>query len=413
MNAVEDRLVRKQQTTINKLFYEQVPALGMRNYWHPVASGRQIGRKKPLALTVMGDEVVIMRRNGKLFAVANECPHRGSRLSRGTCEFPGSNTVTCRYHGWTFDLEDGALMAALTDGPDSPILNKQIRVRTYPVEERKGIVWLWMASEEPVPVEEDIPPAMLAAEEVHIVQRHVRGNWRWHVENPGLGHATMLHRDSLYMRFVDMFGFGKNFSAPLMDEGNDGEWLQERMADFGRSAEFEGLGEWPVHRIGEVIPLAEMPPVQGVTTIVSVKVPGIIRITNFPIRNVMYYEWFVQTDEDHYLYFQTCCSYAKTLKEKISFWLRFFAWGRFVGMIRFNNQDLAMIEDSHDYAKRRGFNDPIPSYRPDQFQIAWRRYLLKFGRGFNFPEMDEMEVETAQPEAVVEPDKAEPSTASS
>lgn len=72
-----------------------------------------------------------------------------------------------------------------------------------------------------------------------------------------------------------------------------------------------------------------------------------------------------------------------------------------------------MIEDSHDYAKRRGFNDPIPSYRPDQFQIAWRRYLLKFGRGFNFPEMDEMEVETAQPEAVVEPDKAEPSTASS
>jgi len=392
MNAVDKKMMRNQQATVNQLFYEKIPAMGLRNYWHPVATSGQI-RGKALSLLLMGDRVAIMRRNGKLFAVADECPHRGTRLSRGSCEFPGSNSVTCRYHGWTFDLESGGLVAALTDGPDSPILDKQIRVRTYPVEERQGIVWIWLADEEPVPVEEDIPPAMLAATEVRVVQRHVPGNWRWHVENPGLGHATMLHRDSLYMRFVDMFGFGKNFSAPLMDEGSDGEWLQERMADYGRSGEFPGLGEWPVHRMGEVIPLADMPPVRGVTTIVSVKLPGIIRITNFPIRNVMYYEWFVQTDADHYLYFQTCCSFAKTFKEKVSFWLRFFAWGRFVGMVRFNKQDLAMTEDSHDYAKRHGFNDPTALYRPDGFQIAWRRYLLKQGRGFNFSEMANIDLE--------------------
>ena len=395
---METEQQRRQNGLLNRLYYEHIPALGLRNYWHPVCRGREIGQK-PKAFTLMGDPVAIMRRNGKLFAVANECPHRGAQLAFGTDEFPGKCTVTCRYHGWTFDLADGRLVAALTDGPDSPIVEKNICVRTYPVEERRGIVWIWLANEAPVPVEQDIPAAMLAADSVHVVTRHVRGNWRWHVENPGLGHATMLHRDSLYMRFVDMFGFGKGFSAPLVTEGIDGEWLQELMTGYGRSAEFPGLGEWPVHRFGEVIPLAEMPAVQGVRTIVSAKLPGIIRITNFPIRGVMYYEWFTQTDADHYIYFQTCCSFAENLPQRLSFWLRFFLWGRYVGMVRFNKQDLAMIEHSHDYAKRHNFNDPAPLYRPDQFQIAWRRYLLKRCRGLNLPEMADVELPVASGES--------------
>lgn len=359
MNDTLEKIVRQQASKVNQLHYEHIPEMGLRNYWHPACLASEITEKLK-AMTLMGTPVMLVRRNNKIYATIDECPHRGTRLSKGSCEFPGTNTITCRYHGWTFDVSDGALKAAITDGPDSPILQKTIRIKTFPLEDRHGIAWIWLSDEKPVPVEEDIPQGMRNATRINVVRRTTYGNWRWHVENPGLGHATMLHRDSMYMRFVDMFGFGTGFSAPLMTQGPDGEWLQERIRGYGRSAEFPGLGQWPVHRFGEVIPLAEMPPVQEVSTIVSVRLPGVIRVTNFPIRGAMYYEWFVQIEADHYIYFQVCCGFPQTFIEKMFYNLRFFFWGRFIGMIRFNKQDLAMVEDSHDYAKRKRFNDPAP-----------------------------------------------------
>ena len=392
-SGLHSKQARKEAKEINRLFYEHIPKLGLKNYWHPVCKVSEV-TEKPKPMTLMGERVLLVRRNGKVYSVFDECPHRGTRLSRGTCEFPGTNTITCIYHGWTFDVTDGKLAATLTDGPDSPILEKNIKVRTYPVEERCGIVWIWLAEEEPVAIEDDIPLGIQNATSVDVVQRHVKGNWRWHAENPGLGHATMLHRDSMYMRFVKMFGYAKGLSAPLTDEGEDGEWVQERCEGYDNTGHFPGLGEWPLHRIGEVIPLAEMPPVLGVTTIVSIRLPGIVRITNFPIRGSMYYEWFTQTDEDHYIYFQTCCSQEKSFLKQLWFKTRFHFWGRFTGMIRFNKQDLAMTEDSHEYAERNGYNDPAPLYRPDNFQMAWRRYLLKQCRGLDLPEMKDIVLET-------------------
>ena len=60
------------------------------------------------------------------------------------------NTITCRYHGWTYDLSNGLCVAALTDGPDSPIVGKA-RVKTYPLEERKGIIWAFIGDGQPLP----------------------------------------------------------------------------------------------------------------------------------------------------------------------------------------------------------------------------------------------------------------------
>ncbi|MFZ5492481.1 MAG: Rieske 2Fe-2S domain-containing protein [Pseudomonadota bacterium] len=377
---------RADTARINALFYKHIPVMGLRNYWHPVALSREVG-ERPLARTIMGDPLVFVRRQGRAYAVRDECPHRGTRLSKGTCEFPGSRTLTCRYHGWTFDVGDGRLVAALTDGPDSPVVGK-VRVRTYPVEERQGIVWVWMADGPPVAVEQDIPRGLLTASEVHTVRRVAPGNWRWHVENPGLGHATFLHRDSAYMRIVDMFGYAQGPHAVLGEEGEDGEWLMEKFEAMGANRDYPGLGRWPRHRFGEFIPIGDFAggPL-GVRTIVSVRLPGIVRVARFPIEGALYYEWFVQTDADHYLYFQVACGYPKNLLERASWLTRFFAWGRWAGMVRFNAQDLGMTEDSHTYALRHGSNDPAPLYRPDGFQLAWRRYALERLRGASIPEL--------------------------
>jgi phenylpropionate dioxygenase-like ring-hydroxylating dioxygenase large terminal subunit len=378
---------RPEAARLSALFYQHIPAMGLRNYWHPVALSREI-TEKPLPRTLMGDAVVLLRRQGQAYALANECPHRGTQLSKGTCEFPGSRTLTCRYHGWTFDVADGRLVAALTDGPDSPIVGK-VQVRTYPLAERQGIVWIWMADTAPVPVEQDIPRGLLEASEVHTVRRMAKGNWRWHVENPGLGHGPYLHRDSAYMRMVDMFGYAQGPEAVLGVEGTDGEWLLEKFEAIGTNREYPGLGTWPRHRFGEVIKLtsfADGP--RGINTIVSVRMPGTIRVSNFPIMGALYYEWFVQTDADHYLYFQVACGYPRSLWERAYWLLCFYAWGRWAGMVRFNAQDLWMVEDSHAKAKQRGgINDPAPLYRPDGFQLAWRKYALENLRGVKVAEL--------------------------
>ncbi len=61
----------------------------------------------------------------------------GGAFDGGKFVFPG--TVSCRYHGWTYDLASGRLVAALTDGLDLPLVGK-VCLKSYPVEERRGII---------------------------------------------------------------------------------------------------------------------------------------------------------------------------------------------------------------------------------------------------------------------------------
>ena len=116
---------------------------------------------KPQAVKLMGEQIVVVRHDGKPYGLVDRCPHRGVPLSYGTVEMPG--TVSCRrYHGWSFDLESGNMCAAITDGPGSPINNKE-SVGVYPADERLGLVWIYMAAgdEQTPPIERDIPRELL------------------------------------------------------------------------------------------------------------------------------------------------------------------------------------------------------------------------------------------------------------
>ena len=78
-------------------------------------NGRKLVRKN-------GRQVLLVQTGGKLFAIANRCPHEGYPLSEGTL---GAGCVlTCNWHNWKFDLASGEALI----GRDP--------VRTYPVELR-------------------------------------------------------------------------------------------------------------------------------------------------------------------------------------------------------------------------------------------------------------------------------------
>jgi nitrite reductase (NADH) small subunit len=63
----------------------------------PPGEGRTFG--------IMGEKLAIFRtREGRVFAVQAECPHRGGPLADGLV---GGTTVVCPLHGWKFDLSTG------------------------------------------------------------------------------------------------------------------------------------------------------------------------------------------------------------------------------------------------------------------------------------------------------------------
>ena len=78
-------------------------------------------------------------------------------MSRGRSFYSG--TLSCPYHGATFD-RNGTCKAFITEGPDSKMVG-DLKARSYPVQEHKGWVFVWMGREEPAPIEQDVPPETL------------------------------------------------------------------------------------------------------------------------------------------------------------------------------------------------------------------------------------------------------------
>ena len=70
-------------------------------------------------------------RAGKVFAVANECPHKGGPLADGML---AGDQVVCPMHTFRFD--------AATGGCDQP---GECAVATYPVEVADGFVRVGVA----------------------------------------------------------------------------------------------------------------------------------------------------------------------------------------------------------------------------------------------------------------------------
>jgi nitrite reductase/ring-hydroxylating ferredoxin subunit len=91
-----------------------------------------------------GKQILLLLSGGRIFAIANRCPHEGYPLSEGT-EGPGA-VLTCNWHNWKFDLESGDALI----GRDP--------VRTYKVEERDGEIFIDLS---------DPPPERLCARALH------------------------------------------------------------------------------------------------------------------------------------------------------------------------------------------------------------------------------------------------------
>lgn len=123
----------------------------VRDAWYFVALAQDVTPGSLKRYELMGEPVLIGRtkgETGQVFAMRDICPHRAAPLSAGrVVEKPGEGqTVECPYHGWRF-RPDGvcAAIPSLVDAQAFEV--DRIRVRSYPVRESQGLVFVWMASE--------------------------------------------------------------------------------------------------------------------------------------------------------------------------------------------------------------------------------------------------------------------------
>lgn len=115
----------------------------LRNAWYVAGSTAEIGRK-PLRRVLLGEPVVLYRKeDGVPVALADRCPHRFAPLSRGRLV---GDDLQCGYHGLRFD---GA--GACTHNPHGGAIPRQARVRSFPLLERHGFVWIWMGEADDKP----------------------------------------------------------------------------------------------------------------------------------------------------------------------------------------------------------------------------------------------------------------------
>jgi len=72
--------------------------------WKKVCQHSELAEGTCKSITLFNKSVAVFNVAGQLYAMENECPHRGGALSEGT--FKGK-IVTCPWHSWRFDVTTG------------------------------------------------------------------------------------------------------------------------------------------------------------------------------------------------------------------------------------------------------------------------------------------------------------------
>lgn len=113
--------------------------------YHLVCKSVDLQENSMKVFSVNKVDVLVGRRNGRLFACSNSCPHRGASLSKG--EFKGDNIV-CYMHKYEFNLFTGKLenmkswKKESTWVEQSPEWRKASDLTLYKVKEHEGAVYV-------------------------------------------------------------------------------------------------------------------------------------------------------------------------------------------------------------------------------------------------------------------------------
>ncbi|MCH6545960.1 MAG: Rieske 2Fe-2S domain-containing protein [Deltaproteobacteria bacterium] len=345
----------------------ELPALGFRNYWYPIIEARRVGRR-PIPVRILGEDIVLFPgKGGKVAALLDRCPHRGTMLSRGRILFPG--TLSCGYHGWTYN-EQGECVAAIVEGPESR-LPGQVRVRAYPTEERFGIVWAFMGEGEPPPLEEDLPPEVLEPNVLPLFFfEEWKCDWRNITENIiDSAHPAMVHRTSFNSLFQEFPACATKYPAELLP---DGKGVVSKATGVRMQAEYPGLGKFPARYWWRVIKVVSGAMSSGLV----MRMPGYVVVKRRdPYFGIWQsnWQWPFPVDEHRARILLFTITHPKSLISRLALKLLWWIYHK-PSRVQFVRQDRYQLEPQN-------YRNPERlSPASDSGVILFRNYAAKFAR---------------------------------
>jgi phenylpropionate dioxygenase-like ring-hydroxylating dioxygenase large terminal subunit len=106
------------------------------NCWYVAVTSDEVGASLQ-ACRLLGRALLLFRRSdGQIAALDDRCAHRAAPLSRGALV---DDQVVCPYHGFTYDASGACVRV-----PSQAHVPYGARVRSYPVVEACGFVWVWL-----------------------------------------------------------------------------------------------------------------------------------------------------------------------------------------------------------------------------------------------------------------------------
>ncbi len=168
-----------------------------KNCWYVACTPDEIATA-PLARTICNEDIAFYRdQEGKVAAVQDFCPHRGAPLSLGYLE---NGELVCGYHGLRMGRDGKTISMPKQRVGRFPC------VKSYPVEERHGFIWVWTGEKALADVNK-IPELEWANNPDWAYGGglfHINCNYQLMIDNlMDLTHETYVHASSIGQKEID------------------------------------------------------------------------------------------------------------------------------------------------------------------------------------------------------------------
>jgi phenylpropionate dioxygenase-like ring-hydroxylating dioxygenase large terminal subunit len=167
-----------------------------RRYWLPVLLAEELPEPDcaPVRVKLLGERLIAFRdTQGRIGLIEEFCAHRGVSLWFGRNE---ENGIRCPYHGWKYDVTGQCV--DLPSEPEESGMRKTIRLSSYPVIERAGVIWAYLGPAEEKPEEPAYEWTRVPPAHRYVSKRLQESNYLQAMEGAlDSIHSGFLHRHSV------------------------------------------------------------------------------------------------------------------------------------------------------------------------------------------------------------------------
>src|SRR4051812_49346872 len=167
-----------------------------RCYWIPALLAEELPENDcpPVRVKLLSERLIAFRDTDGRYGLMDEfCAHRGISLWFGRNEDCG---LRCPYHGWKYDVTGQCI--DMPNEPEQSAFAKKVKLTSYPLVERGGVLWTYMGPPESQPPLPEYEFATVPVAQSFMSKRIQECNWLQAMEG-GIdsSHVSFLHSGNL------------------------------------------------------------------------------------------------------------------------------------------------------------------------------------------------------------------------